>query len=173
MEDLFTKLIVDSSINSHLAEVFKYYTTAFYEICLNYDDRKITKNDFFDFLAFAENILLPKVFSKAAGHLHTYINFYNKTVWEGVPQDKRDLRKLTDNFDELITNYVGCCFNSCLGSIMANLIKDKKKKTQIFLGYELIIRRTIESAYKRSKDEILKEYERFLEKEKENLIQYN
>jgi len=172
MEDLFTKLIVDSSIDSHLAEVFKYYTTAFYEICLNYD-RKITKKEFFDFLAFAENILLPKVFSKAACHLHTYINFYNKTVWEGVPQDKRDLRKLTDNFDELIANYVGCCFNSCLGNIIADLIKDKKNKTPIFLGYEQIIRSTIESAYKRSRDKMLKEYEEFLEKERETLIQYN
>jgi len=171
MEDLFTKLIIECSINSHLTEVFKYYTTTFYEICLNYD-RKITKNDFFDFLAFAENTILPKVFSKAASHLHTYINFYNKTVWEEVPYDERDLRKLTDNFDELITNYVGCCFNSSLGRIIADLIKDKKKKRQIFLGYEQIIRSTIESAYKKSKDEILKEYENFLEKEKENLIQY-
>lgn len=110
MDNSLIELIVESAGNSHLVKVLKLYMDAFYETCLNYD-KKIDKKTFFDFLEFTKRNILPKIFSTSACHLHAYMNYYGKTEWKKILYDKRDLRKLTPNFDELIPEYVGCCFN--------------------------------------------------------------
>ncbi|MCK4429655.1 MAG: hypothetical protein KAU95_04715 [Candidatus Aenigmarchaeota archaeon] len=159
-------LILSAMKTDESLEGLTIFTDIVCETAKEYDGG-ITKEHLEDYLEYAKENLLPGLYVNSAITLHAHLDRYNEK-WKEQTQEKKDIRQY--NFDELVIEYAGSCFNGIVGSKFVIPLAGKDKKT--YKHYESMLEKVIRETYKQNKEIVAGEYEKFLEKEKESFSAY-